>query len=311
MAHPTQHPQTRWWLLLLGLSLVGGLMVRGLNLTNLNTTAVVYWGLPWLVAVIITLTAPPGADGQPRAKISVMRGSIIAMLGSSFLIGEGFICVLMFLPIYALVVALVLATNAAVERRARALSKRHPIHLTPLLLALLALEGTHPNLSFDREASVTVQEITALDRQKLWANLHKPMTLNRTASSGLSKLFPQPIQIDIDSFEPGAVHTVHYRYARWLWTNVHEGTLTLRVEEATNNTISARVIDNTSYLANYLDLKRLSLTITDQPEGTREVAIRIDYRRTLDPAWYFSPLIELALEGSGAHLINTHVLREG
>ena len=133
----------------------------------------------------------------------------------------------------------------------------------------------------------------------------------RDRSGGLSKLFPQPVQIDIDTYELGAVHKVHYRYARWLWANVHHGTLELRIIENTNNAISAEVVNNSSYLANYLDIERIRLTITDQPGESSDVAIRIDYNRTLDPAWYFAPLMRLALSGTATHIIQTHILKEG
>jgi len=92
---------------------------------------------------------------------------------------------------------------------------------------------------------------------------------------------------------------------------VHEGTLELRIIESTNNAITAEVVNNSSYLANYLDIERIRLTITDQPAGSSEVAIRIEYKRTLDPAWYFAPLMRLALEGTASHIIQTHILKEG
>lgn len=312
MKLPNLHPQTRWWLLLLGCALVGGLIVRGLNQTAWSGTALMYLGLPWLVAVLLALV--PEADAykadESPGKKPILRGSIIVMLGSSFLLGEGFICVLFFLPIYLFVVAVMIGIFRMIKRRTKPDSKLQPIHLTPLLIGLLALEGTHPDLSFERVGSVTVEQATSLDRSQLWANLHEPMVLNRSVSTGLSKLFPQPYQIDIDTYELGAVHKVHYRYARWLWTNVHEGVLTLEIDKRSCDAISARVIDNTSYLANYLDIQRISLRFAGQPDEPTKVSIRIDYRRTLDPAWYFTPLIQMALRGSVSYLIETHVLQE-
>ena len=143
------------------------------------------------------------------------------------------------------------------------------------------------------------------------------MVLNRSTPSGLSKIFPQPYQIDINSFEVGALHTVHYRYARWFWTNVHEGSLELQIDELrddpTVTRLSARITNNTSYLANYLDIQRISLEFANstdaRSDANSQVSIQIDYRRTLDPAWYFSPLIKLALRGTASYLIQTHILR--
>jgi len=135
------------------------------------------------------------------------------------------------------------------------------------------------------------------------------MVLNRSASSGLSRLFPQRVKVEIDSFEPGALHKVHYRYARWLWTNVHEGSLELRLTEVGDHAISARVTHNSSYLANYLDIEQIRLRIAAHTDDQSLVAIDIDYKRTLDPAWYFSPLIRLALRGTASHIIQTHIFK--
>jgi len=306
------HPQTRWWLLLLGCALLGGLIVRGLTQTAYSGTALMYLGLPWLVALLLALVPQLDADesAESSGQHPIFRGSLIVMLGSSFLLGEGFLCVLLFLPIYLFVVAVMIFIFGMIKRRERPDSKLQPIHLSPLLIGLLALEGTHPDLSFERAGSVTVEHVTSLDRLQLWANVHQPMVLNHSSSSGLSKLFPQPYQIDIDSFELGEVHTVHYRYARWFWTNVHEGSLELKIDERSRNAISARVVENTSYLANYLDIQRIRLTFDGQPEEPTKVSIQIDYQRTLDPAWYFSPLITMALRDTASYLIQTHILQE-
>ena len=319
MKRLTLHPNARRWLLLLAWSLAGGVLVRGLHYAKLDTTALMYLGLPWLVALLLALipiAERPKSDepSEPARKTSTVRGALIVMLGSSVLLGEGFICVVMFLPIYLFVVVfMAIANRAAKAAQAREGSKWQSVHLVPLLLGLLALEGTHPTLSFERSGSVTVEQTTSFDRTQLWNNLQKPMVLNRSAPSGLSKIFPQPYQIDINSFEVGALHTVHYKYARWFWTNVHEGSLELQIdelrEEPTATRLSARITNNTSYLANYLDLQRISLVFTGEPEAANSVSIQIDYRRTLDPAWYFSPLIKLALRGTASYLIQTHILK--
>jgi len=268
-----------------------------------------YLGLPWLIAIVLALTAQydehsGGSPGHP-----IVRGSVIVMLGSSFLIGEGIVCVLMFLPIFLLVAAIVSAVSNA--KLAGTNTKQHSVHLIPLLIALCALEGTHPNLSFERQGSVTVRLDTALNQQQLWANLTQPMFFNRATPSGLAQLFPQPVRVDAQSFEVGAVHTVHYRYARWLWTNIHEGSMQLRIDARTPDSVNARVINNTSYLANYLDVQRISVQIVKGTAGGNQVAMRIDYRRTLDPAWYFSPLMRLALRGTANHIVRTHILQKG
>jgi|GEM_PF-6296332 len=166
-------------------------MIRGLDYGGYGTTALVYLGLPWLVAVILTLTArfetDPEEQGETTERGSVVRRSLIVMLGSSFLLGEGFICIVMFLPIYLFVVILVAVADYFGRKRAAKGSKLHQIHLFPLLIALFALEGTHPDLSFERQSSATVQQVTSIGKEQLWANLREPMVLNRAPSRAVDQ----------------------------------------------------------------------------------------------------------------------------
>lgn len=297
-------PHTRRWLFLLALSLAGGVLVRLLTATGYSGTALMYLGLPWLVAVLLALTTQHDtAKGSDLGKTT--RDSLIVMLGSSFVLGEGFLCVLFFLPIYLLIIG-VIALGTSLARRSN--SKRS-VHLAPLLVALLALEGTHPALTLERNNVLTVEQTTPLTIARLQANLRQPIELKNPTSSNLSRIFPLPYQIDSNGFKRGSEHILHYRYARWLWSNVHEGQLRLHIESMSDHHISVQATDNSSYLATYLNLQRFELAFAPTANGTTRVSLSVHYERSLDPAWYFSPLMRVAITGTAEHLLEQIVLR--
>ena len=304
--------QKRWlfWLLLIGF---GTFIVRLLAHWNLQNTSLLYVGAPWLLALLITaFTRASETESWSSGITATLRAGLIIMLGSSVVLGEGFICVIFFLPIFLLVVAVVYVFSYLSYRRdLREANKRSPVHLAPLLIGLLALEGVTPALSFEREGSVTMTRTTPQTAAQIMANLAQPVELKNTTSSGLSRIFPQPYQVDTGEFKTGAVHLVHYRYHRWLWGNTSEGTLKLQMKSVQDDRVETRVIENDSYLANYLDLEgsTISLKPSKAQAGATEVSLSIRYRRTLDPAWYFSPLLKIALSQAGEHMLDQIILR--
>ena len=96
----------------------------------------------------------------------------------------------------------------------------------------------------------------------------------------------------LESLKPGDIHKVDYRYNKWFFTNTHEGTLTLLIDEVSKTHIETRILEDTSYLSNYMNLKGTKISLEQKNEGITEVTLSVYYDRHLDPAWYFQPLQE-------------------
>ena len=108
-------------------------------------------------------------------------------------------------------------------------------------------------------------------------------------------LFPMPYDIAANSLKVGDVHKVDFRYYRWFVTNVHEGSMQLVLSEVNDNYIRARFVSDTSYIANYIQLRGSEIVLEPLTTGKTKVTIRIQYHRFLDPVWYFGPLQEYAI----------------
>src|SRR6266508_2642464 len=99
--------RAQWGVAVLILAVIAGsIAYRLLVIGRLEQTSLLFIGIPGLLAIVLAMT--PKAR---TAKGAVVRGTILALLLSGPLLGEGFICILMATPIF-LVVALVIGAIA-------------------------------------------------------------------------------------------------------------------------------------------------------------------------------------------------------
>ena len=275
--------------------------------SNISGSAILYVGIPTVVAGLLLLTGNK-PEGQSLGKqfIRIVKYSLIIMLASSAILFEGFLCVVMFMPIYFGIILIVFLIRLAYEK-SKSRSRLH-LHILPAILVLAALEGTHPDLSFNRYNEVTSAKIVNLSISQIKQNLIKPVKLDQNRHWFLT-LFPMPYQFDAKSLTEGEVHTVHYRYHRWFVTNTHEGFTKMKVAEASDQRIRMQIIEDTSYTANYINAHGTEINLTPVDANTTEVTLTVKYERLLDPAWYFDPLQRYATGLLGKYLIGIMIER--
>ncbi len=183
------------------------------------------------------------------------------------------------------------------------------ISLVPLLIMVASLEGTHPSLTFERNAHVVVSRTVQLSARQIMHNIRLPIELEKDRS-GLLSVFPMPYRIDAPALEAGAVHTIYTRYQRWFFTNVHEGEMTLEITHVDDTNVRTRFVHDNTYFASYLQPIGTHIQLTELDHGLTQISLRIDYRRKLDPAWYFHPLQQAGVTQMGEFLIEEIMLRE-
>ena len=66
---------------------------------------------------------------------------------------------------------------------------------------------------------------------------------------------------------------------------------------------------DTSFFATYLTQLGSELTLTPTAADRTEIRLRLEYRRNLDPAWYFHPLQQFAMREMAAHFIDEVLVR--
>lgn len=295
------------WLSTLLLIGVGSLTVHFLLRDELRSSALLYVGLPYLGAVAITILRPavPGTRVW-RRYLDFSLTSLIVMLGSSIVLFEGFVCVVMFLPIYFLV-ATACFVFLRLEERAGERGKNLVV-VFPLLILASSFEGTTEGLSFERVGHATATMTAELAPEQIMANLVRPIDLDRDRH-WLLAVFPMPYRVEAKSLAPGDVHSLHTRYHRWFVANTREGVLRLEILDVEPTRIRTRIVDDTTFYASYLTQIGTEVSLTLVGEGRTEISLRIEYRRNLDPAWYFHPLQQYAMSRMAEFFIEQVMVR--
>lgn len=272
-------------------------------------SAMLYIAVPYCVAILITLLRPyDEPESWWQEYMSHSLSALVVFFASSVILLEGFICVLIFMPIYFFIVTFAIAATW-ISRKADSRAAKTRATALPLLVAILSLEGTSEGVTFDRESVASAKATTSLTAAAIMQNLETPFDLP-DSDHWMLGLFPMPVAIEAGSLNEGDVHVVHMRYHRWFFTNTHEGQLALRIDSVSPQRIAVSFVEDTSYLSTYVRLIGSEILITTVDDNNTQVSLAITYERRLDPAWYFRPIQQHAIEAMAEHLIAEVLTRE-
>ena len=279
----------RWNIIFLMIA-VSSLVIRLLMHYRFDKSALLYVGIPFLIALALMWVDRPKVDISWKRKFgNLVLVSLVVMLGSSVILFEGFLCVVMFMPIYFGVILLVFLIKYLAEYIRNRRSRQLFSHVLPLILVFSAFEGTHPQLSFDRQNQVILSQVVHASISEIRQQLVRPIHLQKDRDWFL-EFFPMPYKVDASSLEEGDYHQLDFRYHRWFVTNTHTGNMLLKIEQSDDSIIKLRFVEDTSYIANYLKLQSSELQLVPIDGENTQVTLVVDYIRLLDPAWYFEPL---------------------
>lgn len=283
---------------------VSSLLIRLLMQYNFDRSALLYVGVPFLIAItLLFVERPDPVHNWKRRYVNITIHSLIIMLGSSIILFEGFLCVVMFMPIYFFIVFLMFLLEAFKRQGYKKNQGKSYAQILPVLILLSAFEGVVPELSFDREYEVTSTKIVSANITDIKQQLKQPIKLDKSRH-WLLTLFPMPYNIDAETLVAGDVHTINFRYYRWFITNTHQGSMKLEISEVKDKYIRTRFIEDTSYISNYLKLYGTEILLEPIDNHNTKVTLKINYQRLLDPVWYFGPLQEYAVGKSAQFLLD-------
>ena len=299
-------------ILLLGYLIAVGILaifMYGLQSSKLYQSSLLYIFVPYVISLVITvLRSPDPPKSATQRFISHIFTSFAILVSLAILLGEGFVCLVLFLPIYFIVVVITYLSSLFRERADKKNKKMHSI-VVPFLVVIASLEGTSNFLSFSRSETVTLQHTTPISIEQVHLNLAKSFDLNKERH-WLIALFPMPYHIEAGSLQEGDVHTIYTRYHRWFYTNTHEGKSELLIEKVAHNRIATRVLSDTTYFSHYLQWLGTDIFLEKTSDGRTEITLEIHYERKLDPAWYFAPLQRFAMSHLGDMVIQELMIRQ-
>ncbi|MEV1328290.1 SRPBCC family protein [Micromonospora costi] len=258
-------------------------------------SALLFVALPVLLAAALALR--PGRTAHGR----VFVVTTIALLLAAVALHEGAICVVLAAP---LVYAVAHGSTALIRLVGRS-SRTYAVIAVPLLL-LPGIEGSGIGPRIAPEQSVEVTRVVALPADQVAARLAAGPRPAPARSVPLRLLgVPTPNQVDGDGLDPGD---------RWVFGyhgSAHGpgGHLLAEVEASEPGHLSFRFVEDTSITGRWFTWRHADLRWRPAGAGRTQVRITVDYRRGLDPSWYFGPL-QNALLGEGVeHLLDMLALR--
>ena len=262
---------------------------RLIYLHHLETTSLMFIGVPTALAVLLALTVRPKS-----VMATAMTGITFVLLLSSIVFGEGVICILMAAPIFYVVGAII----AAIWEGSRTKSSTTRLMLaTPLFL--MSLEGSHKQIALPREQAVTAHAVVAANARDVEAALAEPMRFHTSLPVYLRLGFPRPVATSGSGIEPGTLRTIHFAGGEG-----KPGDLVMQVSEVGADHIVFRAVSDHSKVAHWLDWEDAVVTWQPIDDHHTDVFWTLRYRRNLDPAWYFGPWERYGVGLAGKYLID-------
>jgi hypothetical protein len=281
-------------LMMIAGAVVAGLAFHAAQLAELNHTALVFVGIPALLAVVVTFLPRPGSVTGV-----IMKSVTLAMLLAGTVFGEAFVCILMASPLIYLVA---LVVGRSVERRRAAMGSRGAARASLLVLvaaSVPAMEGVLPRAEFPRESTVRVSALVSATPDEVRRALEGPMRFDRPLPRFLRLGFPTPGATEGSGLRVGDRRSVVLQHGHH-----HSGRLVMEVRSAEPNHVVFTPVADHSYLVHWLAWREADVQWAAVPGGTR-VYWRLRYRRRLDPAWYFGPLERFGVATAAMYLTQT------
>jgi hypothetical protein len=289
--------RAQWAVIALVIAFFGGAMLyRLLMHVGLGHTALMFMGIPALLAILLALT--------PKAKTvtgGILKGITLALLIVAPLLGEGYVCILMASPLFYAVGIVVGLIVDGLRKKGATLS------CIALVLLPMSLEGVIPALTFGRGQTVAVTRVVNAPPAAVEQAMARSPRVDARLPAFLRIGFPRPLEAHGEGLLVGATRTIHFAGAE----GDPPGDLVMRVEESRPGYVRFATVSDQSKLTQWLlwDSSEVEWKAIDA-DHTR-VTWRIHFERQLDPAWYFVPWERFAVHEAGIYLIDANATPNG
>lgn len=295
VVYETRKRSWPWIVMCLAIA-AASVLYRILVLGQREQSALMFIGLPLVLAVLLTLTPrPKSATGM------IMKGVSLALLLFGVLLIEGFICIIMAAPLFFLVGYIV---GWLVDRnRVRDERPWYDDRLRCSILGVIAMmsfEGVTEWLSFERGETVTVVEVVNYSPEQVRQMLSKGPSFDQDELPMFLKLgFPQPASIEGADLAVGTEWVIHMAGGEG-----KPGDLTVKVVKNDAESIRFECVSDKSHIAHWMDWKSVEWKVEDLGGDQSRIIMTMEYDRLLDPAWYFKPIERYGVRKAGEYFIS-------
>jgi hypothetical protein len=278
---------------------VSAVVYRVIAYQGLQQTAALFIGIPAILAIMVVfMISPESATGVATKAVTV------GLLVSMTLLGEGMLCVAMSAPLFYAVAIAIAALAGSVQRSGGEKATLHSM-LFLLAVAPMTLEGVTGTLSFDRHETVAVTKIVAASPDQVGRALFESPRFDRVRPLYLRLGFPVPVSTLIAAADGRTTWVIRLRGGEMRLNGMEPrtGDLTLVLEESRPGLVRWRTVSDTSHTIHFLTWQAIAVEWKPSGDGT-EVTWTLQYRRDLDPAWYFGPMERYAVQLAAGYLID-------
>lgn len=222
---------------------IAGAAYYFLKHNHLNGSAALYMGIPILLAIALSFT-----DKASTIVGGTMKAITIILLLLAPLIGEGYICIIMAAPIFYLIAYVAaLLVQYITEKKDKSLKS----HMLLGILMLGSIEGTTPELSFNRDHQVSATQILAIPASTIKIRLAQQNTFDSSRPL-LLRIFPLPHQIENEGIELGDKIKLDFTYSKLFFLNTTTGQMQWQISKANDNNVHYTLLSDNSYMSNYM-----------------------------------------------------------
>lgn len=245
-------------------------------------SALLFVGVPCLLAYGVALVDDKGGWG------SVVQAVTIVLLLVSALLHEGALCVLLAAPlVYGAAGLIYYASRSAIRGR---------YALVPVVV-MVALEGVAPGARVDPAQSASATAVVAGDCAAFAQALERGPRIDHDRDRGrllrLAK-YPTPVSADGDGLDVGDTWTLR----------MPAGAITTEVVESRAGRVEFAVTQDTARTTRWVDLQSGALAWRQTIRGC-EATLTIDYRRALDPSWWFGPVTGVFMDAGAVAFLSS------
>jgi hypothetical protein len=290
--------RSQWNLIFLILAVTfASLLYRVLVWKQLEHTSMLFIGIPATLAILVSLA--------PKATTltgSILRAMTFALLISGILLGEGFVCIVMAAPLFYLV-GIVVGKIVEAGRNARKVTMSCLILLGFLPMSF---EGISPQLSLERDESVTVERLVNASAAEVEQALAKSPRVGGPLPAYLRLGFPRPLEARGEGLEPGNRRVIHFSGSE----AGHSGDLVMQVAARGPGFVRFDAVSDHTHIIHWLAWRSAEVHWSRVDDTHTRIEWQLSFRRRLDPAWYFRPWQRYAVRLSAEYLISNNATPE-
>ncbi len=257
---------------------------------ELEQTAALFIGIPAILAIGFAVVPVKTNSGKS------MKWTLVALMASGMFLGEGFVCIIMAAPLFLGIAGGI----AEIFDKSTETGGNLKTYLILLLFPMI-FEGTTDFLSFDRNETVVVEREVALTAKQIEWRLANTPYIEKPLPLFLQLGFPVPTELTGTGLEVGDQRRV------WFEGSKRSGALVMELENRGDDFVIFKKIKDDSHIAHWMSWVSNKTEWKQTPRGTYVVTTTIQFRRELDPYWYFAPLERFAVGLAGEHFLDTYL----